>query len=76
MNAEGIIEQARIPIHIENIKETQYTLIVNPKHAVIKHSSTVWVEIQGLFQVRGPMKAIKLRVVTAPSNIRPGVLEL
>lgn len=38
MNAVSVVEEARIPVEVENIVEAQNALVIYPKHPIVKHS--------------------------------------
>ena len=45
MSAVGMCEQTWIPVHIDDIKEVDETIVINPEDAIVEHLRTLGVEI-------------------------------
>lgn len=48
MQAIGVEEQCRVPIHIENIEEIQNGRIIDPEYAVVELLGQLWIVVEQL----------------------------
>lgn len=63
----GVLKQTRIPIQIENVKEIQYRIVVNPKDTVIDLCRQHRIVAKQMLQFRCPVNCVQFRIVSLPS---------
>jgi len=71
-----VLEHIRIPADIENIKELDERVVVDPEDSVIDVTRHFRVVVKRCLQLLRPVLYVVLGEVAFPSQMRPGVLEL
>jgi hypothetical protein len=70
------LEYLRVPIQVEHVEEVENAGVVDPEDAVVVLRGAVWVVIERSAQLARPVHRVQLRVVAAPAQVRPRVLQL
>ncbi len=76
MKQTRILEQIRIPADIENVKELDERVVVDPEDSVIDVTGHFRVVVKRCLQLLRPVLYVVLGEVSLPSQVRPGVFEL
>lgn len=73
MYAVSVSEQSWIPVQIKYVEESTYTVVIDPKDAVVKYRSRIWIVIQRFLQILSPVFYIEFGVVASPSQMGPWI---
>lgn len=76
MDAVGIIEQFGIPIEVKNIEEMTNAVIVDPEYAIVELRCRIWIVLQSLSHVGGPVFLIQFWEIAPPTKMRPRIFQL